>query len=340
MIDQLIRKNIRSLQPYSSARDEFKGTEGVFLDANENPFGTLNRYPDPYQNKLKDHLSKIKNVSKEMIFIGNGSDEVIDLLFRLFCEPGTDQVLIFPPTYGMYTVSANINDVQITEIPLTESFQLNKEAISLLLKNQNQPPKLCFVCSPNNPTGNCINDIEWLCRLFPGIVVVDEAYIDFSNKPSMINSLDKHDNLVVMQTFSKALALASARVGVAYTSAEIIQWLNKIKPPYNVSKLNQRAALKALASQKETEKQVDTILDQRNWLRTKLAGIPFVKTIYPSDANFLFLQVDNATKRYNELVNKWVIVRNRTKLVNDCLRITVGKPEENKTLLNALRDIS
>lgn len=334
-IQHLVRPNILKLKPYSSARDEFSGKEGVFLDANENPFGNLNRYPDPYQKPLKEKLSKIKNLSSNQIFIGNGSDEVIDILYRIFCNPAKDKVIICPPTYGMYEVSANINDVEILKIPLNKNFQMNLTEIE-----QDSDAKLLFLCSPNNPTGNTLTHIEKVLSFFKGIVVVDEAYIDFSSTPSFIEKINIYSNLVVMQTFSKAWGLAGARVGIAYSNPEIIALMNKVKPPYNVSKLNQEAALKALENEALFLKQKNEILKQKVWMKNALSELTFVQKIFPSDANFLLLEVANANELYQYLIEKKVIVRNRNSVVKNCIRITIGSETENKLLIKEMKQFN
>ena len=330
-LEKLVRPNILSLKPYSSARDDFKGSEGVFLDANENPFGMLNRYPDPTQKELKKSISALKKTAVENIFVGNGSDEVIDILFRIFCDPGKDKVIICPPTYGMYEVSANINNVNIISIPLDEKFQLNTHQIL------NTEAKMIFLCTPNNPTGNVLNEVEEILKQFNGIVIVDEAYIDFSEVPSFSAKLNKYPNLVVMQTLSKAWGLAAARVGIAFASTAIISLMNKVKPPYNVSALNQNAAIEALTKQNEFQKQKELILTQRAWLHDQLLKQSFVKTIHPSDANFLLVEVTDADAIYNHLVRQKVITRNRNSVVKNCIRITVGTSEENKKLIEELK---
>ena len=332
----LVRKNILSLKPYSSARDEFSGSEGIFLDANENPFGTYNRYPDPRQKALKKALSELKNVPQDQIFIGNGSDEVIDLIFRVFGNPGTDSVIICPPTYGMYEVSANINDIRVIAVPLRDDFQLDIDAILKRIHNDDSV-KLIFVCSPNNPTGNTLRDIDTILDNFNGIVVIDEAYIDFCPESSHLGNIQQYPNLIIMQTFSKAWALAGARVGIAYAQPEIIALMNKTKPPYNVSKLNQEAALKALSKKKTTKNRIATILEQKKMLIQELPKITFVKKVYPSDANFLLVEMENANAVYNRLVEKKVITRNRSSQVKNCIRITVGSPKENRILLAELK---
>jgi histidinol-phosphate aminotransferase len=338
-LESIVRKNILSLKPYSSARDEFSGRDGIFLDANENPFGELNRYPDPYQKELKQKLSKLKNVPAENIFIGNGSDEVIDLTFRIFCEPGQDNVIICPPTYGMYEVSANINNVAIKKVNLKpETFQLDTDQIITAIDDKT---KLIFVCCPNNPTGNGVKwlDIKRILESFNGIVVVDEAYIDFASYNSLIPQLPNYSNLLIMQTFSKAWGLAGARVGIAYADAKIISLFNKVKPPYNVSEINQKAALKALDNVTEFEKRKQIILKEKKLIIKELNKSPKVKYVYPSEANFLLIEVDNADKVYNDLVGKKVITRNRHSLVKNCIRITVGSPEENQKLIDALNNL-
>jgi histidinol-phosphate aminotransferase len=326
----LVRPNIWALKPYSSARDEFTGDEGIFLDANENPFGRKNRYPDPHQRLLKQALSERKQFPVENIFIGNGSDEVIDLVYRIFCEPAKDRVILCPPTYGMYEVSANIHNVEVNHVPLTDDFELNIDEIL------SYDARCLFVCSPNNPTGNRLKNVERLLEEFRGIVVVDEAYIDFCNDKSFMEMLPQYPNLIVMQTFSKAWALASARVGIAYASAGIIGLMDKTKPPYNVSAFNQEEALKALSKPEKYVYRVKVILEQRALLEKELEKISVVQRVYPSDANFLLVEVDDADKLYIYLVNKKVIVRNRNSVVRNCLRITVGTPEENRLLLEAL----
>ncbi|WP_076932187.1 histidinol-phosphate transaminase [Proteiniphilum saccharofermentans] len=331
-LEPLIRPNIRALHPYSSARDEFTGDEGIFLDANENPFGQKNRYPDPHQRLLKKALSVRKHIPVENIFIGNGSDEAIDLIYRIFCEPQQDRVIICPPTYGMYEVSANINNVEVLRVPLTDQFELD---IDKILSLQAQ---CIFVCSPNNPTGNSLQNVERLLQKFRGIVVVDEAYIDFSADNSFLEKLPDYPNLIVMQTFSKAWGLAGARVGVAYASADIITLMDKTKPPYNVSALNQEEALKALSNPLEFERQLSIILEQRTLLEKELKELSLVHHVYPSDANFLLVEVTDANKIYQHLVNKKVIIRNRNSVVRNCLRITVGTPEENRMLINELKN--
>ena len=336
-LENIVRKNILCLKPYSSARDEFSGKDGVFLDANENPFGIFNRYPDPYQKELKKKLSELKSIAPENIFVGNGSDEVIDLAFRIFCNPGKDKALTFSPTYGMYDVSAEINEVELIKIPLNDSFQIDLKGVKKYLNDKKL--KLIFICSPNNPTGNILINIEWVLQRFKGIVIVDEAYIDFSNTESFISKIETNPNLIVSQTFSKAWGLAAARVGTAYSTSKIISLFSKVKAPYNVSELNQKAALQVLNNTKEFEKRKLIILEQKDWLEKELNLVPIVKKVYPSDANFMLIETTNANKIYTALVAQKVITRNRNSLVKNCIRITVGRPDENQKLISALNNL-
>ena len=340
-IKDLIRENIKSLEAYSSARDEFKAmsSEFVFIDANENPFDTgLNRYPDPQQTLVKEALSKLKGISEEQILLGNGSDEVLDLIFRVFCEPREDNVIVLPPTYGMYEVLANTNAIELVKIPLVENFQPNVKEI---IKGQDAKTKLLFLCSPNNPTANSFdaNKIETLIKEFNGIVVIDEAYIDFSIEDSWLGRLDEFPNLIVTQTLSKAYGLASIRLGICYASKEIISILNKIKPPYNVNQLTQDVALQSLFNQEKVKNEIAIIISERNQLIRDLQNVEIVEKVYPSDANFLLVQVDDATLRYKQLVKLGIIARNRTTqiLCDNCLRFTVGTADENKKLINTLK---
>lgn len=335
MIKSLVRPNIRSLQPYSSARDEFTGSEAIFLDANENPFGQLNRYPDPHQTALKAKLSKLKGLPSNQIFIGNGSDETIDLALRIFCEPGKDKIMICPPTYGMYKVAADINNVGVVEVPLTKNFQLNMEEI---LRNKEEV-KIIFICSPNNPTGNNLNEIEEVLQKFPGIVFVDEAYIDFTEKPSCLEQINKYPNLIISQTFSKARGRANIRVGMAFAGNEIIDFYNRVKPPYNVSGVNQQKAMEALDNAQEFERNLKDILLQRALLMENLREIEWIQKVFPSDANFILIQCENATAIYDQLVKENVVIRNRSSQIPNTLRITVGTAEENQTLLKKLKEL-
>jgi histidinol-phosphate aminotransferase len=338
-IHKLVRDNVRNLTPYSCARDEFKGDSGIFLDANENPYGKLNRYPDPYQKTLKKAISGFKNIPEENIFLGNGSDEIIDLCFRIFCRPGIDKTLIFTPTYGMYEVSAGINDTAVIKLPLNQSFQIDMPNAAFLLNSENL--KLIFICSPNNPTGNSINraEIETIIAKSQSIVVIDEAYIDFSDKPSLAPLIKKHPNLIVMQTFSKAFGLASVRVGIAFMNSEVIKYFNKIKPPYNISLINQNAALSKITAHHLVEKEITTIKNEKQRLIAKLSKFAIIEKIYPSDTNFFLVKVKDADKIYNELVRQEVITRNRNSVIKNCIRITVGKPSENNRLLKAIKNI-
>ena len=340
-IKDLIRENIKSLEAYSSARDEFKAmsSEFVFIDANENPFDTgLNRYPDPQQNLVKEALSKMKGISKEQILLGNGSDEVLDLIFRVFCEPREDNVIVLPPTYGMYEVLANINAIELVKIPLVENFQPNVKEI---VKCQDAKTKVLFLCSPNNPTANSFNasKIETLLKEFNGIVVIDEAYIDFSIEDSWLGRLDEFPNLIVTQTLSKAYGLAAIRLGICYASKEIISILNKIKPPYNVNQLTQDVALKALLNRDEVNNQITAITSERNQLIKDLEKLDIVDKVYASDANFLLVKVDNANLRYEQLLNNGIVVRNRSNqmLCENCLRFTIGTKEDNEKLTTTLK---
>lgn len=332
-IETLVRANIKRLKPYQSARDEHKGREGIFLDANENPFGKLNRYPDPYQLQLKQILSKMKNVLVENIFVGNGSDEVIDLALRIFCEPDVDKVIICPPTYGMYEVSANINNVEIISIPLKPNFQLDIDKILSV------EARMLFICSPNNPTGNLMDGIDTILENFNGIVFVDEAYIDFSSQPSLLSWLGKYPNLIISQTLSKAWAHAGIRVGLAYASEKLISYYNKVKPPYNISELNQKAAIDVLQKNDEIRKDVKLILAERERLINELKKLSMITKIYPTEANFVLVECTYAQKVYDELIASSIIIRNRSSVVKGGLRITVGTPEENNVLINELKKI-
>lgn len=341
-LNELLRENIKKLVPYSSARDEFKGHANIFLDANENSFGSplnkwYNRYPDPLQMKVKEKISAIKGVPPSQIFLGNGSDECIDLLIRAFCEPATDNIIICPPTYGMYEVSANINNVAIKKVPLTPAYQLDLVAIANAIDGNT---KLIFLCSPNNPTGNSLHreDVEALLNNYWGLVVIDEAYINFSRFRSFIPELKEYPNLVVMQTLSKAWGLAALRIGMAFASGEIIDVLNRIKPPYNINQASQELALEALDRVDEVNVLIREIVAERQLLESKLPSLPVVRKVHPSDANFLLVQVTKPVDIYHYLLEKGIVVRDRSRveLCEGCLRITVGTPAENKMLLEAL----
>jgi len=341
-LDSLVRENIKKMTAYSSARHEFTGEASVFLDANENAFGSplsdnFNRYPDPLQMEVKEKLSKIKGVPSQNIFLGNGSDEAIDLLHRIFCEPGRDNAIIFPPTYGMYEVCAEMNDVKVKKVNLTKEYQLDIEAIEQAI---DPFTKLIFICSPNNPTGNSINrnDVEIILNNFDGIVVIDEAYINYSKQKSFITELPEYPNLVVMQTLSKAWGLAGLRLGMAFASKPIIDLMNKVKYPYNINTATQLLALEALDNIDWVNEHIATTVIERERLKNELLGFSFTEAVYPSDANFLLAKMKNARKIYEQLCEKGIIVRDRSKLVlcDDCLRITIGTPEENIQIIEEL----
>ncbi|MBG6061715.1 histidinol-phosphate aminotransferase [Flavobacterium sp. CG_9.1] len=343
-INNLVRENVKTMKPYSSARDEFEDfdtADMIFLDANENPFENgVNRYPDPQQISIKVVLAKQKNVKTTQILLGNGSDEVLDLLFRAFCEPKTDNVITLPPTYGMYGVLATINAVENREILLSKDFQPEIEKIVAAI---DENTKMIFLCSPNNPTGNSFSDegVAYLLQNFNGLVVIDEAYIDFSKKDSWINELDEYPNLVITQTLSKAYGLAGIRLGVCYGSATVIAVLNKIKPPYNVNELTQRRALERLDDIAKVTSEITSIIAQREELLKVLLDVNYVEKIYPTEANFILVKVDDANKRYAELIAKGIVIRNRTTqpLCENTLRLTVGTEIENKKLIEALKEI-
>ena len=343
-IQNLVRENIKNIQPYASARDEFTeaNAELVFLDANENPFENgVNRYPDPQQKKVKQLLSQIKEVSMENILLGNGSDEVLDLIFRAFCEPNKNNIIILPPTYGMYKVLADINAIDVIEVQLTADFQPKTQTILLAANKQS---KLLFLCSPNNPTGTSFSrvQVEKLLRQFKGIIVLDEAYIDFSEQESWLNRLEEFPNLVITQTMSKAYGMAGIRLGVCYASKEIISVLNSIKPPYNVNALTQQKALDRFSRMDEIQKEIQRIKMQKELLLKELKQVDFVEKVVPSDANFLLIKVDNATKRYQQLIEKGIVVRNRSNqsLCENCLRISIGTEMENEKLIESFQSIS
>ena len=342
-IQNLIRENIKTMKPYSSARDEFKDFDQniIFLDANENPNENgVNRYPDPQQKNVKLALSEIKRVPDDQILLGNGSDEVLDLLFRAFCEPNKDNVITLPPTYGMYGVLANLNAIENREVLLNQDFE---PQIDKILAKVDANTKMIFVCSPNNPTGNSFPDesIVTLLKNFKGIIVLDEAYIDFSSKESWLLEINDYPNLVITQTLSKAYGMAGIRLGILYAAAEIITVLNKIKPPYNVNILTQCKALEYIANQEVIKNQIIEIKDQRSLVYGQLLNTPFVKEIFKTDANFILCKVDDATKRYNQLLEKGIVIRNRTNdaLCENCLRITIGTKLENQKLIEVLREL-
>jgi histidinol-phosphate aminotransferase len=342
-INSLQRENIKNLRPYSTARDEYKGQASIYLDANENSFGSplpanYNRYPDPLQLDLKDAISKIKGVPIENTFLGNGSDEAIDLLYRAFCEPGKDNVIILPPTYGMYEVSANINNVEVRKINLLSTFQLDLDGIAEAIDSNT---KIIFICSPNNPTGNSIirTDIETILANFEGLVVIDEAYINYAKQRSFIKELTEYPNLVVLQTFSKAWGLAALRLGMAFAGRPTIDILNKVKPPYNINQATQDLALAALENINQVNEWIKITVEEREILSNRLAELDIVNKVYPSDANFVLAEVTDAIGIYDYLVNKGIIIRDRSKvtLCEGCLRISIGTQAENQTLIAALK---
>ncbi|MBZ4676654.1 MAG: hisC [Anaerophaga sp.] len=340
-LNRLLRPNIRDLKPYSSARDEYSGEAAVFLDANENPFNApYNRYPDPYQRKLKKRIAEIKNISPENIFLGNGSDEAIDIAIRAFCEPGIDNIVSISPTYGMYQVAADINNVEVKKVLLTPDFQLD---VSAILNNIDENTKIIFLCSPNNPTGNCFRkeDVRDIINHFQGIVIIDEAYIDFAPEKSWLPELINYPNLIIFQTFSKAWGMAGIRLGMAFAEKSIINVFSKIKYPYNVNNLTQEKALELLNKSQSMQKWVEALLSEKQNLIAQLKKMPIVQKIYPSDANFILIKTDAPKKIYNFLVENKIIIRDRSKVVlcEGCLRITIGAPEENRKLIETLKQI-
>jgi histidinol-phosphate aminotransferase len=343
-IQKLVRSHIADLQPYSSARDEFDTVESevVYLDANENPFDNgVNRYPDPQQRKLKEVIARRRGVAANQLLLGNGSDEVLDLIFRAFCIPNQDKIIVMPPTYGMYKVLANINCISLDEVPLNDDFQLFTKDILSQISTQT---KAIFLCSPNNPSGNSFRreDILTLLQSFTGLVVIDEAYIDFSTQKSLVSDLSSYPNLIITQTLSKAYGLAGIRLGICIASEEIIDILNKIKPPYNINSLTQERAISALEDWDTTQGQVTQLIAERKGLFAQLEKISFVEKVYPSDANFLLVQFDDANKRYAQLIQNDIVVRNRSKQVGceNCLRFSVGTPQENQILIETLNRLS
>ena len=341
-LKEIVRKNIYSLKPYSSARNEFKGEASIFIDANENPYDTpYNRYPDPLQLQVKEKISALKGVPVENIFLGVGSDEPIDLLYRIFCEPQTDNVVALEPTYGMYSVCADINNVEYRKVSLKENYQFSADE---LLATTDENSKIIWLCSPNNPTGNALDtaEIEKVLKNFSGIVAVDEAYIDFSSQPSYLNVLKEYPNMVVLQTFSKAWGSAGVRLGMAFASEEIIKIFNKVKYPYNVNVLTQRYAIKLLDNFSQVEKKVKAILKNREKLEKQLAKVECVKDVYPTDANFILVKTTDSDAIYKYLIEKGIVARNRNgiTLCDNCLRITVGTADENKQVIAALKNFS
>ena len=343
-LQKLVRSHIADLQPYSSARDEFDPVDGdvVYLDANENPYENgVNRYPDPQQRQLKEVIAMLRGVSANQLLLGNGSDEVLDLIFRAFCTPNEDNIIVMPPTYGMYKVLANINGITLHEVPLSNDFQLVTKNI---INRISARTKAIFLCSPNNPSGNSFRraDILSLLQSFDGLVVVDEAYIDFSTQKSLAAELPSYPNLIITQTLSKAFGLAGIRLGICMASEEIINILNKIKPPYNINSLTQEKAMTSLLDRNTTKQQIAQLIEGRDWLENQLLNIDFVEKVYPSDANFLLVRVDDANKRYAELIENDIVVRNRSqqKGCENCLRFSVGTPQENRILIETLNRLS
>lgn len=345
-IEELIRPSILKLIPYSSARHEFEGKASVFLDANENPYGSplennYNRYPDPLQQKLKNKISAIKGIPAQHIFLGNGSDEAIDLLFRIFCNPGIDNVIICPPTYGMYAVSAGINDVEVKEVQLTADFNLDVPSI---MKSVNDHTKMIFICSPNNPTGNAMrfDDVEFLLNNFRGIVVIDEAYINYSKQRSLIRELTEYENLVILQTFSKAWGMAGLRLGMAFSTTIIIDYMNRVKPPYNINSLTMELVENAIDNVSSVNEQIKQSVQERSRMTKELEKVSQVIIVYPSEANFLLVKVKNPDELYQYLIQDGVVVRNRSKVVGceGCLRITVGTETENNKLIDLMKRFS
>lgn len=339
-IEQLVRQNIRNLEPYSSAREEFYDEAGILLDANENPYGQYNRYPDPQQRILKQAVARLKNLNPENIFLGNGSDEAIDLAVRIFCEPRKHKILSFPPTFGVVRVVASINDVIPVTLPLKEDFQIDMEQLPSLMDDEEI--RILYLCTPNNPTANLLHekDIEWILEQFKGIVLLDEAYMDFAQKPSYIPLISKYPRLVVLQTMSKAWGLAGARIGIVIAHPAIIRHFNNVKMPYNISDLNQEMALKKLADKTTFENNLRDVLEEKEKLNAALQECAVVKKIYPSDANFFLVEVNDSATVYTRLTENGIIVRNQNRAVKNCLRISVGTPEENTALITALKKMN
>lgn len=333
----MVRPNITKMKGYSSARSESSGKEGIFLDANENPYGIYNRYPDPIQNSLKSIIAAQKSTTQENIFVGNGSDEAIDLLIRIFCRPSKDKIITFRPSYDMYSVSAEIQDIQNISIGLSSSFQIDRRELAQYL--QDEELKLIFICSPNNPTGNTIHkkDLFWILEKFRGILIIDEAYVDFTVSPSFVKEINSYKNLVVLQTMSKSIGAAGLRIGLAFSNSEIIKLMNKIKPPYNVSQLNQEAAIDLLKKNQQISNRINSIVANREIMEDKLKALSIVKKIYPSESNFVLVEFIDACRTYNYLRSQNIIVRNQNHKIKNCLRITIGSQEENIKLITALK---
>ncbi|MDO3423572.1 histidinol-phosphate transaminase [Chryseobacterium sp. APV1] len=336
-IKDLVRKNILELQPYVSFRDNNTFENPVFLDANESAFGELNRYPDSTQKELKEKLAVLKDVSAKQIAVGNGSDELIDLIVKVFCEPKKDAILMMNPSFAMYGFYASVNENKVAKLNLNENFGIDKEEF-LKISNE-EKPKVFFLCSPNNPTGNSIEDIEFYIQNFDGIVVVDEAYIEFSGKKSCVELLGKFPNLIVLQTFSKAWGMAGARVGIAYASEEIIQLINTVKSPYNVNSLSLNKISELIINKGFIKSNIENTLDEISWLRNELETINCIKKVFPSDANFFLIQFENVDKVYRKLLENEILTSKRSPQIPDCIRINVGKREENNRLINVLKSI-
>ncbi|EHO08053.1 histidinol-phosphate transaminase [Myroides odoratimimus] len=338
-INELVRPNIKALSPYTSARDEYKGDIGIFLDANENPYGIVNRYPDPYQVELKKTISQIKGGNPDQLFLGNGSDEAIDLAYRIFCEPSKDKAIVFTPTYGMYEVYANINAVELITLPLDDVFQIEQGLVEPYLENPTV--KLMFICSPNNPTGNLIEKetIISLLKRFKGIVIIDEAYIDFSKEASWLEELSQYGNLIILQTLSKGWGMAGLRIGMAWMSEEVLYYFNKVKSPYNLSISNQQQAIELLSDTVGFKERISLLLNEKERLIRELKTFSMTQFIYPSEANYLLVKFDKADRLYQELIDRQIVVRNRSKVVENTLRISIGTPEENNQLITALKTI-
>lgn len=337
-ITEFIRPNILKLKPYASAREEYQGGDAVMLDANENPFGQWNRYPDPYQNQLKQKIAAIKQLSAASLFLGNGSDEVIDLSYRIFCEPGIDKAICLGPTYGMYEVAAQINNVSLIELPLNADFDIDLDQLDAYWERKDI--KLLFLCSPNNPSGNTLNStsIRKILDRFKGIVIIDEAYIDFTETPSWTTELQNYPNLIVSQTLSKAWGMAALRIGMAWMQPELLVYYNKVKPPYNISTANQQVAL-SLLDESVFEREVNRLKQEKAWLLQALGDIEGITKVYPAAANFILVEVSNANELYDQLASRQIVIRNRHNIIPNTVRITVGKPEENRLLIQTLKTI-
>ncbi|WP_025124757.1 histidinol-phosphate transaminase [Myroides odoratimimus] len=338
-INELVRPNIKALSPYTSARDEYKGDIGIFLDANENPYGIVNRYPDPYQVELKKTISQVKGGYPDQLFLGNGSDEAIDLAYRIFCEPSKDKAIVFTPTYGMYEVYANINAVELITLPLDDVFQIEQGLVEPYLEDPTV--KLMFICSPNNPTGNLIEKetIISLLKRFKGIVIIDEAYIDFSKEASWLEELSQYGNLIILQTLSKGWGMAGLRIGMAWMSEEVLYYFNKVKSPYNLSISNQQQAIELLSDTVGFRERISLLLNEKERLIRELNTLSMTQFIYPSEANYLLVKFDKADRLYQELIDRQIVVRNRSKVVENTLRISIGTPEENNQLITGLKTI-